>query len=242
MATTNNSLMRTLFTALSLAAAALFLAGCGSNNLSKDSITQIIRSGARPIQAEAKSDDYVIRQGDQIKLEVWGYPEFNTETVVKELGTVTIPNVGEVSAAGLTKDQFRQQVVAKLSEYIQGDVKLSLVVISAVPQKITVLGAVTRQENFPLTTEVTLVEALSMAGGVTAESDLRSVKILRGGLNGQPIEVDLTYYVEHGSLEAIPIVRPGDTIYVPRNDNVIRELSVFMRDVIFIFGFFQLFD
>ncbi len=234
--------MRKLLFIPGLALSIGFLAGCGSNNISKDGITQIIRSGSRPIQAEAKSDDYVIRQADKINLEVWGYPEFNTETIVKELGTVTVPNVGEIVAAGLTKDQFRQQVAARLSEYIQGDVKLTLVVISSIPQKITVLGAVTRQENFPLTNEVTLVEALSMAGGVTAESDLRSVKILRGGLNGQPIEIDLTYYVEHGSIEAIPIVRPGDTIYVPRTDNVIRELSVFMRDVIFIFGFFQLFD
>lgn len=234
--------MRNILLIPGLAISVVLLAGCGSDNLSKDSITQIIRSGSRPIQAEAKSDDYVIRQADRINLEVWGYPEFNTETVVKELGTVTIPNVGDVVAAGLTKDQFRQQVTTRLAEYIQGDVKLTLVVISSIPQKITILGAVTRQENFPLTNEVTLVEALSMAGGVTAESDLRSVKILRGGLNGQPIEVDLTYYVEHGSIEAIPIVRPGDTIYVPRTDNVIRELSVFMRDVIFIFGFFQLFN
>ncbi len=232
---------KTIFSAFVFLLTILALAGCGSNNLSKDSITHIIRSGSRPIQAEAKSDDYVIRQGDQIKMEVWGYPEFNTETIVKELGTVAIPGVGEITSAGLTKDQFRQQLVTKLAEYIQGEVKISLAVISAVPQKITILGEVTRQENYPLSSEVTLLEALSMAGGVTVDSDLRSVKILRGGLNSQPIEVDLTYYVERGNIESIPIVRPGDTIYVPRNENVVRELSLFLRDAILIFGFFGLF-
>jgi len=220
---------------------AFALGGCGSGDAARESVTQIIRSGSRPIQSEAKSDDYVIRQRDSIKIEVFGYPEFNTETVIKELGTVTIPNIGELTAAGLTKDQFHQLLETKLAEYIQGEVKFSLVVISAVPQKITVLGEVTRQENYPLTNEVTLLEALSMAGGVTVDSDLRSIKILRGGLNSQPIVVDLTYFVEKGNLESIPIVRPGDTIYVPRNSNVIRDLSVFMRDVIFIFGFFTLF-
>lgn len=237
-----NPIVQRLAAAAAILLATLALAGCGSNNMSRDSITQIIRSGARPMQAEAKSDDYVIRHSDQIKLEVWGYPEFNTEQVVKEIGTITVPNVGEVAAAGFTKDQFRQQLITKLSEYIQGEVKISLVVISAVPQKITVLGAVTRQENYPLTSEVTLLEAISMAGGVTPESDLRAVRVLRGGLNAQPLEVDLTYYVEKGSLESIPIIRPGDIIYVPRNENVIRELSVFMRDVIFMFGFFELFN
>jgi polysaccharide export outer membrane protein len=218
------------------------MAGCGSDNLSKDSITQIIRSGSRPIQAEAKSDDYVIRQGDRIKLEVWGYPEFNAETVVKELGTVTVPTIGEITAAGLTKDQFRQQVIARLSENIQGEVKLSLVVISSIPQKVTIIGAVTRQDNYPLTNEVTLIEALSMAGGTTVESDLRAVKILRGGMSNRPIEVDMTYYVEQGNIESIPIVRPGDTIWVPRTENVMREMSTYFRDVIFLFGFFKLFD
>lgn len=239
---TLNTIVQRPAAAAAILLATLALAGCGSNNMSRDSITQIIRSGARPMQAEAKSDDYVIRHSDQIKLEVWGYPEFNTEQVVKEIGTITVPNVGEVAAAGFTKDQFRQQLITKLSEYIQGEVKISLVVISAVPQKITVLGAVTRQENYPLTSEVTLLEAISMAGGVTPESDLRAVRVLRGGLNAQPLEVDLTYYVEKGSLESIPIIRPGDIIYVPRNENVIRELSVFMRDVIFMFGFFELFN
>lgn len=236
------NLLKRLVQPLGLLAAVVLLAGCGSDNMSRDSLTQIIRSGARPIQAEAKSDDYVIRHSDQIKLEVWGYPEFNTEQVVKEIGTVSIPNVGEIAAAGFTKDQFRQQLITKLAEYIQGEVKISLTVISAVPQKITVIGAVTRQENYPLSTEVTLLEAISMAGGVTAESDLRAVRILRGGLSAQPIEVDLEYYMEIGSLESAPIIRPGDVIYVPRNENLIRELSMFMRDVIFVFGFFELFN
>jgi polysaccharide export outer membrane protein len=237
-----NTLLKRLAPAVGILLAAALLAGCGSNDMSRDSLTQIIRSGARPMQAEAKSDDYVIRLSDHIKLEVWGYPEFNTEQVVKEIGTVSIPNVGEVAAAGFTKDQFRQQLVTKLAEYIQGEVKISLTVISAVPQKITVIGAVTRQENYPLTTEVTLLEAISMAGGTTVESDLRAVRILRGGLSAQPIEVDLEYYMEVGSLESVPIIRPGDVIYVPRNENVIRELSMFMRDVIFVFGFFELFN
>jgi polysaccharide export outer membrane protein len=234
--------MRTFIAALFVVVLALAAAGCGSSNASRDSATQILRSGARPIQAEAKSDDYVIRAADSIKVDVWGYPEFNAQTVVKEVGTVTIPNLGEVTAVGLTKDQFRQSVVAGLSEIIQGEVKLSLVVTSAIPQKITVIGAVTRQENFPLSKEVTLVEALAIAGGITVESDLTTVTILRGGLNSQPIMVDMTYYFEHGNFDAVPIVRPGDTIFVPRVDNVIREISLYMRDVLFLFGFFQLFN
>jgi polysaccharide export outer membrane protein len=226
---------------------ALFLAivagGCGGSDMTKDSLTQIIRSGSRPIQAEAQSDNYVIRQGDQIQLSVWGYPEFDSRTTVKELGQITLPLLGEVTAAGLTKEQFTQQMIKKLSEYIQGEIKLTITVVSSAPQKVTVLGEVTRQENYTLTTDATLIEVLSTAGGTTPDSDLRNIKILRGGgQNRQPIEVDLTWYMEHGNIESIPVIRPGDTVFVPKRANIIRELSDFMRDAIFIFGFFQVFN
>ncbi len=226
---------------------ALFLAivagGCSSGDMTKDSLTQIIRSGSRPIQAEAQSDNYVIRQGDQIQLSVWGYPEFDSRTTVKELGQIALPLLGEVTAAGLTKEQFTQQMIKKLSEYIQGEIKLTITVVSSAPQKVTVLGEVTRQENYTLTTDATLIEVLSTAGGTTPDSDLRNIKILRGGgQNRQPIEVDLTWYMEHGNIESIPVIRPGDTVFVPKRANIIRELSDFMRDAIFIFGFFQVFN
>lgn len=224
-----------------LAATAVF-SGCGSSDLAKENVTQIIRSGSRPIQVEAQSDNYVIRQGDQVQVSVWGYPEFNTQSVVKELGQIAMPLLGDLTAAGLTKDQFTQQLTKKLAEYIQGEIKLTVTVVSATPQKVTVLGEVSRQENYPLASDATLIEVLSTAGGTTPESDLRNIKILRSGLNRQPIEVDLTWYMENGNIESIPVIRPGDTVFVPKRSNIIRELSDFMRDAIFIFGFFQVFN
>jgi polysaccharide export outer membrane protein len=224
-----------------LAASALFT-GCGTSDIAKENVTQIIRSGSRPIQVEAQSDNYVIRQSDQVQVSVWGYPEFNTQTVVKELGQITMPLIGDLTAAGLTKEQFSQQLTKKLAEYIQGEIKITVTIVSATPQKVTVLGEVSRQENYPLTTDATLIEVLSTAGGTTPESDLRNIKILRSGLKGQPIEVDLTWYMENGNIESIPVIRPGDTVFVPKRANIIRELSDFMRDAIFIFGFFRVFN
>ncbi len=237
--------MKTILLCVSLPALLLATAvfsGCGSNEIAKENLTQIMRSGSRPIQAEAQSDNYVIRQGDQVQVSVWGYPEFNMQSVVKELGQVAMPLLGDLTAAGLTKDQFTQQLTKKLTEYIQGEIKLTVTIVSATPQKVTVLGEVMRQENYPLASDATLLEVLSTAGGTTPESDLRNIKILRNGLNRQPIEVDLTWYMENGNIEAIPVIRPGDTVFVPKRSNIIRELSDFMRDAIFIFGFFQVFN
>jgi polysaccharide biosynthesis/export protein len=227
----------------SLLSVSLMMIGCSSSeDMAKDNLTQIIRSGSRSMQVEAQSSGYVIRQSDQIQIAVWGYQEFNTQGPVKENGALTVPLLGEVVAAGLTKEQFTEQLKQKLSVYIQGDIQLSTTITSAVPQKIAVLGAVTNQNNYPLTNDVTLIEVLSAAGGATLESDLRHIRIIRNGLTDQPIDVDLTAYIENGNIEAIPMVRPGDTVFVPKKSNVIRELSDFMRDAIFIFGFFRIFN
>ena len=220
----------------------VFFWGCASDDITKDNLTQILRSGAKNIQAEAQSDNYVIRQGDQMQISVWGYPEFNSTANVKEGGSFAVPLIGELPAAGLTKEQFSERLRQKLAEYIQGEVKLTVTVSSGVAQKVAVLGAVSRQETYPILNDVSILEILSTAGGTTPESDLRHIKILRRGTTREPLEVDLTSYIEHGNLEALPLIRPGDTVFVPKKGNVVRELSDFMRDAIFIFGFFRVFN
>jgi polysaccharide export outer membrane protein len=205
-------------------------------------LSQIIRTASRPIQAEAQSENYVIRQGDQIKISVWGYPEFTTEGLVKETGTFTVPLIGELVVGGLTKEQFTEQLKQKLAVYIKGEMQLSITVISTILPKVAVLGAVTRQDNYTITNDVSLIEILSTAGGTTQDSDLRHIKIIRSIKNSEPIEVDLITYIEKGKVETIPMVHPGDTVYIPKKSNIVRELSDFMRDAIFIFGFFRIFN
>src|SRR5712671_1001534 len=102
----------------------LMYCGCSSSSeeIAKDNLTQIIRSGSRPIQAETQADNYVIRQGDQIQFSVWNYPEFNTTGIVKETGTLTVPLLGEMAAVGVTKEQFADQLRQRLAEYIQGEI------------------------------------------------------------------------------------------------------------------------
>jgi len=234
------TIMKNFFPFLIAACLGLIVGCSSSDETAKNNLTQIIRSGSRPIEAEIQADSYVIRQSDTIEVSVWGYPEFNTKAPVKETGTVTIPLLGEINVAGFTKDQFTQQLRKKLSVYIQGEVKLTVTVTSTLTQKVSVLGEVTRQQNYPLTTDATLIDILSAAGGTTENSDLRHVKILRSGMKRQPIDVDLTWYMENGNLDAVPIIHPGDTIFVPKKENVVRELSDFMRDAIFIFGFFRI--
>ena len=222
--------------------ALLNVSGCSSSEeTARESGVQVHRSGSKPINPEPQVENYVIRQGDSISVSVWGFSQFNTNGLVKANGTLNIPLLGDVIAAGLTKDQLIDDLNKKLKEYIQGEIKLTVTVVSSVVKKITVLGAVVRQENYAVPSDLTLSEALAVAGGVTPEADLKHIRILRSGMNGQPIEVDLSSYIEQGNFETMPIIRAGDTVFVPKDENLIRDLSIYMGSAVLLFSFFVLF-
>lgn len=233
--------MRIILLGVGIACLCVLLTGCStSSEVLRENSTQVLRSGNNSIQSNIQSEAYVIRQGDSIQIAVWGYSEFNTASMVKANGTITIPLLGDIVVGGITKDQFTADLRTRLSEYIQGEIKLVVTVSGSSIQKVTIFGAIIRQDNFPLTSNISLIEAIAMAGGVTPESDLRHVRIVRSGLDSQPIEVDLLSYLEHGNIEAVPIIRPGDTVFVPKTEDIIIKLSTYLGSAIFIFTFFAI--
>jgi polysaccharide export outer membrane protein len=179
-------------------------------------------------------------QGDQVQISVWGFSEFNTTTTVKETGTIVIPLIGEMQAARLTKEEFTTQLKSRLAEYIKDEPRLTVSIVNLAGLKVSVMGAVSRQDNYPVVGEVTLIEMLTSAGGATEEADIQNIKIFRNGLTQNYIEIDLPKHMAHGEVNRIPMVRPGDTVFVPRQENLVRELSEFMRDVLVVFGFFTI--
>ncbi|MGH2568864.1 MAG: polysaccharide biosynthesis/export family protein, partial [Bacteroidota bacterium] len=151
----------------------LLASGCASEREVTTNVSaERSRSATGAIFVKMHAESYIIRQGDAIELSVWGYPEFNISTTVKKGGTILIPLIGEVRAEGKTKEQFLELLSSQLSQYIQGEPRVSISVSSPTLQRVAVLGAVVRQDNYPVTGDVSLVEILSTAGGTTAESDL----------------------------------------------------------------------
>ena len=106
----------------------------------------------------------IIRSGDQLQITVWGYPEFNTTTTVKDFGTVTIPLVGDVVAAGLSTDEFTADLSNRLTEYVKGTPKITVSHID-MNKRISVMGAVNKQDNYAALTDISLVAVIAQAGG-----------------------------------------------------------------------------
>lgn len=220
-----------------------FAFGC-SADATRESTSYRIPPREVPAPPPAQLDSKTVLVGDSVTFSVWGYPEFATRAVVKETGTITVPLAGEVLAAGYTRDEFAVYLKQKLAEFIKGEIKLLLEIAHPIP-RITILGAVSRQGSYPTKTDIPLLEVLSNAGGWTEKSDLRYVRISRQStqsIEGGTIEVNLETYLDSGNMRSLPVVHPGDVVFIPEKENVVREVSEFLRDAFILFGFFNIFN
>lgn len=196
-------------------------------------------SGSLLLEADSLSQRSVIRAGDRIQITVWGYPKFNTTTTVDQYGTITVPLVGEVIVAGLTVHELSGELKQRLSEYVKGNVRITISHVG-ISEQVSVMGAVTRQGNYSVLTERSLVSLLSQAGGTTTDADLNAIKIYRQGSRSNVTKVDLADYLRSGNIQYVPRVHPGDIVFVPERPNFIRAFSRYANEVVFLFGFFAL--
>lgn len=192
--------------------------------------------------AQSQGGDYVIGKGDQLLITVWGYNEFTTTQTVKDNGALTMQLIGDVEAAGLTKDEFIGSLKKRLAEYIQGEIRITIAVLSSVGQRVTVLGAVGRPDSYPIATEINLLELVSLAGGPAQDARLNRIKIFHRDKLQPPTEVDLESYIERSDIENMPKVRAGDIVFVPRQQNFVKEFGEFFGGIAFLFTLFRLTD
>lgn len=220
----------------------LLLQGCiSSREVQEESAQQLTE---KRVYSAPKDSLYKIKAGDEIEILVWEQPNFNTSTTVSSLGTIAIPLIGELTVAGLTHDELKQDLRQELSRYIKNEVNLTVSIRSTDNMLVSVFGMVTRPDNYPVVNETSIFKILSMAGGPSEQADIRNVKIYRKQQPGpssdlEDVTIDLTKYLDEGQVNSSAVVYPGDVVYVPQKQNVIRETSEFLRDIVLLFGIFR---
>lgn len=111
-------------------------------------------------------DAFVLGPGDRIAVFVWKQPTISTEITVAPDGTISYPLIGEFRAAGRTLSEFQKVVSKKLALHLR-EPQVTATLQEAASYRIYVLGEVVRPGVFQLIGPVTVVHAVSMAGGFT---------------------------------------------------------------------------
>jgi polysaccharide export outer membrane protein len=109
--------------------------------------------------------NYILGPEDVIKIEVFDLPELSKTARVANDGTISLPLIGRVQAAGLTADQLRKELADKWGENYLQDPQVTVFVSEFKAKPVSIIGAVEKPALYPLTGRRTLIEMLSMAGG-----------------------------------------------------------------------------
>lgn len=170
-----------------------------------------------PGRTHGVPDDYVIGAGDVLQISVWKEPDASVpNVVVRPDGKVSLPILKEVDAIGLTPMQLEKVLTEKLSRFIPA-ADVTVVVTAINSKKIYVLGAVKKEGPIPYTYRMTIMQALSEAGGLNDYAKRKKIYVLRME-NGKEYRLPFDYNAalkgEHMELN-IPLL-PGDTLVIPQ--------------------------
>ncbi|WP_232424142.1 polysaccharide biosynthesis/export family protein [Imhoffiella purpurea] len=180
-------------------------------------LVSFMASVAVPALAErAVPEGYRLQAGDIVAVSVWQEPGLEQLVLVRPDGGISFPLAGDLEAAGLTIGELTQALKDKLKKYISDPVVT--VTLQEIPgNRIYILGRVNKPGDFPLVTrDVTVMQALAMAGGLTPFADEKHIKVLRTE-NGTQRSIPFNYKdIRRGrSLEQNIALEAGDVIVVP---------------------------
>jgi polysaccharide export outer membrane protein len=161
------------------------------------------------------SDDYLIGAGDTLQVVVWKEPEVSVPSVVvRPDGRITVPLAKDVEVAGLTPTQAEILIAEGLGKFYT-DPNVTVVIATINSKKIYVIGAVRKEGTLPYTYGMTVMQALSEAGGLNDYAKRKKIYILRTE-NGREYRLDFNYdeVVKGERMEQNIVLLPSDTVVI----------------------------
>jgi polysaccharide biosynthesis/export protein len=209
-----------------------FLPACAS--LEKPSVELTARdlAPAEDMVKRPRISDVVLGPGDVMEITVYRQDDLSRKIQVPPDGRIYYPFVGEVQTAGLSVGRLREKLIEGLSPYIL-DPQVSVAVTALRSEKVFILGEVERPGIFALESGMSVLEAISGAGGFTHEAKWSSVLLIRNGLEKpQVASLDLKKTLKQGDLSQNLTLASGDILYVP--PVFIADVSRFARHLEYI--------
>ena len=158
---------------------------------------------------------YKIGPGDVLDISVWKEEGMQHQVVVKPDGGITFPLAGDIFASGLSTQDLTDLLIAKLKRYIPNPV-VTVSVVQSVSNKIYVVGKVNRPGEYRATGYMDVLQALSMAGGLTPFADSDEIKIIRRTNGGKKMFLfDYDAVISGDNLDMNITLQAGDTVAVP---------------------------
>ncbi len=207
----------------------IFNCACSNSKAIKTESADMNTNINGKLEISAPSDQsYVLKPGDEIEINIWRYDDLQRRILIGPSGEIYFPLVEEIQTAGLTLPEFQTRLAQKLSKYIVDPI-VDVNITDLREQKINILGEVRTAGTVTFSYQSRLLfwEALTRAGGFTANADKKRVFLVRTEKdNVQFIVLDIHEMLETGKLDPNIYLKDGDIVYVP--EKFIANIERFM--------------
>lgn len=173
---------------------------------------------------------YKIGASDVLDISVFKVPELSKTVQVAESGTINLPLVGEVPAAGKTTQQLERDLTAQLGDKYLQNPQVAVMVKENNSQRVTIQGAVAKPGVYPLKSKTTLLELIALAGGFNTSSDSTVLVLRNSGGKRMAAKFDVDV-IQKGQSDD-PAVQSGDIVVAGTSairagfNNVLKVLPI----------------
>lgn len=163
----------------------------------------------------AESEFYRIGPGDVLEISVWKDEELSRQVIVPPDGVIAFPLAGDIDVTNLSVKKLRETVKKRLSEYVP-DAVVTAMLVQINSMKAYVIGKVNKPGQFPINMQTSVMQVLSMAGGLNAFADEDDILILRQQ-EGKTVKILFNYkeVAKGEELEQNIVLESGDVLVVP---------------------------
>ncbi len=165
-----------------------------------------------PVDQVPVTSSYIVGEGDQLLVRVWGQINFNAEVTVDRTGNIYLPQVGAIHVGGISFNDLQDQIRSSISRiYKNFNISVNLGQLHSI--RIFVTGQARRPGSFTVSSLSTLVSAIFSTGGPSPYGSMRHIQVRRDGKT--VTDFDLYELLIHGNKSKDVQLLPGDVIYIP---------------------------
>jgi polysaccharide export outer membrane protein len=178
--------------------------------------TNAVRAEEKTVtQNETNSSHYLIGANDVLNIFVWKEADLTQDIIVMADGRITFPMIGEVMAKDLTVIELKNIITEKLKNFISNP-EVTVIVKESRSRMIYTIGKVNKPGPYQMQPDMTVLQALSTAGGFTEWADTKSIMIVRRAKNNEVMfRFNYQEFISGKDLKQNIVLEPNDTIVVP---------------------------
>ena len=165
-----------------------------------------------PVDFMQVPSDYIIGPGDELQNRIWGQVQANLRVIVDRSGQIYIPQVGQISVAGIHYGDLEQHLKSEISKIFK-NFNLTANIGRLHSIQVLVVGDARYPGTYTISSLSTLVNAIFASGGPTPQGSLRHIQVRRDGAT----ITDFDFYdlLIQGDKSKDVRLQPGDVLYIP---------------------------